>query len=106
MKAPDTVNEYVGNVSTTFADPAVPAGVVRVAEVLVTVPIVARCPPIDAVDRAERYVPLKVIDVPPAIEPLAGSMDVTVGVVSIGVTGDDVPPVPSPIEFVATTVKV
>ena len=55
---------------------------------------------------AERKVPVAVTVVPPAIDPPVGLSEVTVGVVSIGVTELDVPAEPSPIAFVATTANV
>jgi hypothetical protein len=79
---------------------------VIVIEVLVTPLNVAEWPPIVADVRADKLVPVIVIVVPPAMVPPVGSTDTTVGVVSSGVTELDVPGVPSPMEFVATTVKV
>jgi hypothetical protein len=67
-------------VTTTEADPAVPAGVVQVAEVAdVTVKLAQACPPTVMPVTWVKPVPVRVIAVPPAAGPLLGETAVTVG---------------------------
>src|SRR5204863_3709035 len=67
-------------VTMTSTRPAVCAVVMPVMLVAVTVDTVMADPPKDAVAPAWNPVPLTVVEVPPAIPPLLGVTDVTVGV--------------------------
>ena len=68
-------------VTRTLAVPALPAGVVHVIEVLeLTDGEVHVLPPIETVVApVTKFVPVMVMDVPPAVGPLAGETEVTVG---------------------------
>ena len=67
-------------VTKTLAVPALPAGVVQVAVVLlVTLKAEQAEPPTVMPVAPVRLVPVMVIDVPPAVGPLVGVMAVTVG---------------------------
>ena len=67
-------------VTVTVAVPAVPAGVVAVIEVLLTTTtLVAAVLPNVTVAPEEKFVPVMVTAVPPAVGPLFGDTDVTVG---------------------------
>jgi hypothetical protein len=67
-------------VTTTLAAPAAWAGVVAVIEVLpTTTTFVAETPPMVTVAPETNPVPLIVTEVPPAVVPEFGDMDVTVG---------------------------
>ena len=68
-------------VTSTLAVPALPAGVVQVIEVLeLTDGEVHVLPPIETVVApVTKFVPVMVMDVPPAVEPLAGETEVTDG---------------------------
>lgn len=72
--------EPVGVVTTTLAEPALPAGVVAVMLVaLTTVKDVAAAPPIVTPVAPVKLVPVIVTLVPPPVGPLDGLIDVTVG---------------------------
>ena len=67
-------------VTTTFFAPAVPAGVVAVIDVaLLQVTPVAGLPPMVTVAPFTKPVPLMVTLVLPAVDPLVGEIEVTVG---------------------------
>ena len=67
-------------VTTTLAVPAVPAGAVAVIVVLLTtVVFVAATPPIVTPVAPVKLVPVMVTLVPPAVGPLTGEMEVTLG---------------------------
>ena len=67
-------------VTRTLTVPAVPAGVVQVAVVLLTMTAdVQATPPTVMPVAPVRLVPVMVILVPPAVDPLAGDTAVTVG---------------------------
>jgi hypothetical protein len=67
-------------VTTTFLAPTVPAGVVQVIDVAeTTVTDVQALPPTVTVAPAAKFVPVIVIAVPPAVDPVDGEMPVTVG---------------------------
>ena len=69
-----------GVVTKTLAVPAVPAGVVTVMEVaLFTTRLVAAVPPMVTPVAPVKPVPVMVMLVPPAVEPLVGEILVTVG---------------------------
>ncbi len=71
-------------VTTTFAAPAVPAGVVAVIDVADTTvaPVAATPPTVTPNDPPEvKFVPVIVIAVPPAAEPVDGEIPETVGAV-------------------------
>jgi len=70
-----------GVVTKTLAVPALPAGVEQVIKVLeLTDGEVHVLPPIvTVVAPVTKFVPVMVIVVPPAVEPLVGKMDVSVG---------------------------
>src|ERR1700744_2733489 len=90
-----------GVVTTTFTAPAACAGVVAVMEVaLVTVTDVAAVPPNVTAVAPVKFVPVMVTVVPPAIGPLAGLADVTVGTPAYVYTPV---PVPLPPGVVTTT---
>ena len=77
VPVPDCESELV---TTMFAVPAEPAGVVQVKDVADTTVIDEHAdPPIVTVTPAAKPVPLTVIDVPPPIGPDVGDTDVTVG---------------------------
>jgi hypothetical protein len=70
-----------GLVTVTVTAPAAPAGVVAVIDVLLTtVTPVAATPPKVTVAPAAKLVPVMVMAVPPAVEPLLGDTPVMVGV--------------------------
>ena len=72
-----------GVVTVTLALPAVPAGEITVIEVAeLTTTDVPAVPPKLTVDPARKLVPVIVTDVPPAVGPDVGLMDVTVGAAS------------------------
>jgi len=69
-------------VTTTFAAPAEPAGVVAVMEVDDTrvTPVAATPPTVTPNEAPEaKSVPVMVIEVPPAVDPVEGEMPVIVG---------------------------
>jgi len=67
-------------VTSTLAVPAVPAGVVAVILVeLTTIKLVAAVPPMVTEVAPVKPVPVMVMAVPPAVEPLVGEILVTVG---------------------------
>jgi len=68
-------------VTSTLAEPALPAGVVQVIEVLeLTDGEVHVLPPIvTVVAPVTKFVPVMAMDVPPAVGPLAGETEATVG---------------------------
>ena len=69
-----------GVVTKTLAVPAVPAGVVTVMEVaLFTTRLVAAVPPMVTPVAPVKPVPVMVMLVPPAVEPLVGEILITVG---------------------------
>ena len=69
-----------GVVTKTLAVPALPAGVVQLTEVAdVTVTPVHADPPTVMPVAPVRLVPVMVMDVPPAVGPLVGETEVTVG---------------------------
>ena len=69
-----------GVVTKTLAVPTVPAGVVTVMEVaLFTTRLVAATPPIVTPVAPVKSLPVMVMLVPPAVEPLVGEILVTVG---------------------------
>ena len=69
-----------GVVTKTLAVPALPAGTVQVAEVLLTtVKLLQVTPPTVMPVASVRLVPVMVMDVPPSVEPLLWEIDVTVG---------------------------
>jgi len=81
--------------------------VIAVAVVFVTV---ASTPPIDTVTPipvVEKFVPLIVIDSPPAASPLFGDGDVIVGVgaLLVGIVNSTVEPTVVPAALVAVTLK-
>ncbi len=77
-----------GVVTSTLAAPAVPAGVVQVAEVAeATVTLVHAAPPTVMAVAPVKSVPVMLIDVPPAVEPVAGATAVTVGAGDEGAEG-------------------
>lgn len=72
--------EPPGVVTTTLAEPALPAGVVAVMLVaLTTVKEVAAAPPMVTPVAPVKFVPVMVTFVPPEVGPLDGLIDVTVG---------------------------
>ena len=69
-----------GVVTNTLALPAVPAGVVQVAEVAeATFTLVQAAPPTVMAVAPVKSVPVIVMVVPPAVEPVLGLSDATVG---------------------------
>ena len=67
-------------VTRTLFAPAVPAGVVQVAEVAeATLKVVQAAPPTVMAVAAVKSVPVIVMAVPPAVEPELGLTEVTVG---------------------------
>lgn len=95
-------------VTTTFAAPAEPAGVVAVIEVEDTkVTLVAATPPTvtpkDAPDA--KPVPVMVIDVPPAPDPVEGEMPEIVGATTPKVP-DVITRLPEPVVATATKIPV
>ena len=69
-----------GVVTSTLAVPALPAGVVQVAVVLFVMLNAEQAEPPTLMPVAPvKLVPVMVMDVPPAVGPLVGDMDVTVG---------------------------
>ena len=67
-------------VTRTLADPALPAGVVQVADVEeATLKVVQAVPPTDMPVAPVKLVPVMVMVVPPVVGPLVGKMDVSVG---------------------------
>jgi hypothetical protein len=80
VKQPEHVALCVsGFVTTTFTDPAARAVVVPVIEVGLLVETVSADPPNEIVAAAWNPAPAMVTDVPPAVGPLFGVTDVTVG---------------------------
>jgi hypothetical protein len=72
-------------VTITLATPAVPAGVIAVIEVsLTTTKLVAVAPPMITAVALVKPLPVMVTGVPPAVEPVAGEMPVTVVVADTG----------------------
>jgi hypothetical protein len=69
-----------GVVTTTLAKPALPAGTVQVAEVLLTtVKLLQATPPTVTPVAPVRLLPVMVMDVPPSVGPLAGEIEVKEG---------------------------
>ena len=69
-----------GVVTNTLEAPALPGGVVAVRLVeLTTITLVAATPPMVTPVAPVKSVPVMVMAVPPAVEPLAGEILVTVG---------------------------
>ena len=69
-----------GVVTSTLAVPAVPAGVIHVAVVLlITLKAVQATPPTEMPVAPVRLVPVMVMVVPPAVDPMVGETEVTVG---------------------------
>jgi len=69
-----------GFVTVTVAAPALPAGVAAVMVVLLTTTIlVAATPPSATVAPVAKFVPVIVIAVPPAVDPLFGDTLLTAG---------------------------
>ena len=69
-----------GVVTNTLAAPAVPAGVVQVAEVAeATMTFVQAVPPTVMAEAPVKSLPVIVMAVPPAVEPVLGLTAVTVG---------------------------
>ena len=66
-------------VTNTLALPAVPAGVVQVAEVAEATTLVQAAPPTVMAVAPVKSVPVIVMAVPPAVEPVLGFTAVTVG---------------------------
>jgi len=67
-------------VTSTLADPALPAGVVQVADVEeATLTDVHATPPTVMPVAPVKLVPVMVMDVPPAVGPLVGETEVTDG---------------------------
>jgi hypothetical protein len=80
VKDPVPVTDPPGVMMTTFAVPAVPAGVVAVTDVsLTTVTLVACVPPMVTMVAPVKPLPVIVTEVPPAIGPVAGEMPANVG---------------------------
>ena len=80
MKQPEHVALWVsGFVTTAFTDPAAWAVVVPVIDVGPIVETVSADPPNEIVAEAWKPLPAMVTDVPPAVGPLFGVTDVTVG---------------------------
>jgi hypothetical protein len=76
-----------GVVTVTSTAPAVPAGDVAVIEVSLVVAVtVAGVVPKSTAVAPVKPVPLIVTEVPPAVVPLVGDRDVTVGAAGVGVT--------------------
>ena len=72
--------DWPPEVTTTLAVPAEPAGVVHVIDVAeTTLTLVHAEPPTVTVEPLPKFVPVIVIDVPPAVEPAVGDTAVTVG---------------------------
>ena len=70
----------LGLATTTLTIPAACAGVIAVIVVLfTTLTFAAAAPPIVTVAPATKFVPVIVTDVPPAVVPVFGEIDVTVG---------------------------
>ena len=73
-----------GVVTRTLAGPAAPAGVVAVMVVaLTTLTLVAAVPPIVTAVAPVRFMPVMLTDVPPAVGPVFGVIDVTVGAAAV-----------------------
>ncbi len=69
-----------GVVTVTSTGPAAPAGLVAEIEVsLLTVELVAAVPPKLTAVAAAKLVPVMVTEVPPAVGPLLGATELTVG---------------------------
>lgn len=68
-----------GVVTSTLAVPAVPAGVVQVADVAEAMKLVQAAPPTVMAVAPVKSVPVIVMAVPPAVEPVLGFTAVTVG---------------------------
>ena len=72
--------DWPPEVTTTLAVPAEPAGVVHVIDVAeTTLTLVHAEPPTVTVEPLPKFVPVIVIDVPPAVEPDVGDTAVTAG---------------------------
>ena len=69
----------IGVVTVTSTVPAEPAGEVAVTEVLLIVPIVAALAPKWTAEVLARAKPVIVTTVPPAVVPLVGDTEVTLG---------------------------
>ena len=81
----DAADEPPGVVTTTSTVPAVFAGLVAVTVVAFrTENVVAGVPPNDTPVAPVRLVPVTVTTVPPAVDPLDGDNDVTVGAGEVG----------------------
>ena len=81
VKLPKAVTERPATFTVTSTTPAVPAGVVQVILVPVTVPTTAAFPPnVTEVDPARKPVPVMTTEAPPASVLVDGLMAVIVGV--------------------------
>jgi hypothetical protein len=83
VNAPVLVTEPEEVVRTTSFAPTVPAGVVIVTVVDVTVPTVAAAPPTVTLDVPVKFVPVMTVDVPPVVAPLVTDNEVIVGPASV-----------------------
>ncbi len=100
----ETADVPPGVVTMTSTRPAACAGATAVAEVADTgVNDVAAVVPNDTAVRPVRFVPVIVTEVPPAVEPVVGDSDVTVGAGAANVTVEVSLPVP-PVGLVAVRV--
>ncbi len=103
MKPPLSVADCVSVLVTTiFCAPAVPAGVVQVIDVDdTTVTLVHAAPPTVTVAPDKKFVPVIVIDVPPAAVPDVPETLDTVGAAASGVTLTDDEALEVPTELIA-----
>ena len=106
MKPPLSVADCVSVLVTTiFCAPAVPAGVVQVIDVDDTrVTLVHAAPPTVTVAPDKKFVPVIVIDVPPAAVPDEPETLDTVGAAANGITLTDDEALEVPAELVAFSV--
>jgi hypothetical protein len=103
VKPPLSVADCVSVLVTTiFCAPAVPAGVVQVIDVDdTTVTLVHAAPPTVTVAPDKKFVPVIVIDVPPAAVPDVPETLDTVGAAASGVTLTDDEALEVPAELIA-----
>jgi hypothetical protein len=103
VKPPLSVADCVSVlVTTTSCAPALPAGVVQVIDVDDTrVTLVHAAPPTVTVGPAKKFVPVIVIDVPPAAVPDAPETLDTLGAAASGVTLTDDEALEDPTELIA-----
>ena len=108
MKVTPSISGPLADVTTMTTAPAVPAGVTMVIDVsLTTVSEVPAFPPKVTDVAPVNRTPVIVTVVPPAVDPVAGRMLVTEGIVSAGVTevlAEDADE--SPVAFLPRTVNV